>query len=464
MALVLRIVSTDGKKVFSRVLPALPAHIKIPPGAKIEVIDQDTKQKYSLPQYINTHVDKADSADAGPPKVTVERVASWDEAQAWLDSVGTAVDTETGYGPWYDQPDAHREGEIVGMKKDTLLIGGLVGAGLVGGAYLATRSGGTKDTVAPVAPSGLDLAADDDTGSSNTDNITSKTSELTITGTAEAGSKVELRDGTTIIGTADATASGTFSFDVSLTEGLHLILATATDRAGNVSGPSTILQVRVDTTPPTALGTLTIDSEDDTGISDTDGITSRTTGLTVNGTAEASARVEILDGTTVIATKVADANGNWNADLALTLGAHELSARVTDTAGNVANSPNKLNVVIDAVAPLAPSQPDLATEDDNGASNTDNITSKTQNLTISGTAEAGSTVELFNGGVSLGTVLVDSTGHYAKDFNFSPNEYLIKAQATDVAGNVSPLSVALELSVVASDTAAGITVETHTFG
>jgi len=40
----------------------------------------------------------------------------------------------------------------------------------------------TVDGTAPAAPTGLDLAAADDTGSSNSDNVTSQTSALTITG------------------------------------------------------------------------------------------------------------------------------------------------------------------------------------------------------------------------------------------------------------------------------------------
>jgi hypothetical protein len=46
---------------------------------------------------------------------------------------------------------------------------------------------------------------------------------------------------------------------------------------------------------------------------------------------------------------------------------------------------------------------DLADEDDSGSSNSDNLTKETSGLTISGTAEANATVELFNGTTSLGT-------------------------------------------------------------
>ncbi len=43
----------------------------------------------------------------------------------------------------------------------------------------------TVDTVPPIAPGSLDLAAADDSGTLSTDNLTKQTSGLTITGTGE---------------------------------------------------------------------------------------------------------------------------------------------------------------------------------------------------------------------------------------------------------------------------------------
>src|SRR5581483_1135151 len=75
----------------------------------------------------------------------------------------------------------------------------------------------TVDGTAPAAPPGLDLAAADDTGSSSTDNVTSQTSGLTISGSGETGSTVTLFDDANDNGVQDsgeatlgtATVSGT---------------------------------------------------------------------------------------------------------------------------------------------------------------------------------------------------------------------------------------------------------------
>ena len=57
----------------------------------------------------------------------------------------------------------------------------------------------------------LALATADDSGSSQTDAITNKTSALTITGKADAGTVVELLDGATSLGTVTAATDGTFT-------------------------------------------------------------------------------------------------------------------------------------------------------------------------------------------------------------------------------------------------------------
>src|SRR5581483_8168071 len=118
-------------------------------------------------------------------------------------------------------------------------VAGNVGAG-------APRLDITVDSTAPAAPTGLDLAAADDTGSSNTDNITSQTSALTISGSGETGATVTLFDDANNNGVQDSgeatlaattIASGTaFTADIALAAGTHHVGAFQTDLAGNVSG------------------------------------------------------------------------------------------------------------------------------------------------------------------------------------------------------------------------------------
>jgi len=82
----------------------------------------------------------------------------------------------------------------------------------------------------------------------------------------------------------------------------------------------------------------------------------------------------------------------------------------------------------------------------------DNSHINTGDITVSGTAEAGSTVELFEQTTSLGTSSVDPDGNWRIGFaGVYDGEHLYEVRATDAAGNTSSASNALRVMV---DTAA----------
>ena len=101
----------------------------------------------------------------------------------------------------------------------------------------ATRSLTIKiDTVAPVAPQGLGVAA------------SANDAALVFSGTAEPGSTVSLYDGATWIGSAVTDADGTWSTDIpTLTAGLHAVEARAEDVAGNVGAVSEAIPIVIGT-------------------------------------------------------------------------------------------------------------------------------------------------------------------------------------------------------------------------
>ncbi|MBA3055534.1 MAG: hypothetical protein FP826_11515, partial [Sphingomonadales bacterium] len=144
----------------------------------------------------------------------------------------------------------------------------------------------------------------------------------------------------------------------------------------------------------------------------------------------------------------ATANASETALLALARAGGSIAAIVS---GGHANPRAGCNPS-DRLAPDAPLALDLAAADDNGASNSDNVTSLTGALTISGLAEARSTVELFAGGVSLGTTLVAANGTFSLDVSLPQGENTITAVATDCAGNVGAASEGLTINVVAAGT------------
>ena len=116
-----------------------------------------------------------------------------------------------------------------------------------------------QDTTAPAAPVTLALAAASD-GDTRGDGLTNDALP-SVEGTAEPGSTIALRDGSTLLGTATTDNAGRWTFVPSsaLAEGGHNLTATATDAAGNVSAASAALALTVDTVAPTVTAALARD-------------------------------------------------------------------------------------------------------------------------------------------------------------------------------------------------------------
>ena len=144
--------------------------------------------------------------------------------------------------------------------------------GFVSNATLGTSAIGpitlspvTLDVTAPQAPSAPDLAAGDDTGSVNSDAVTSTTTNLTFAYTglsAENGGFVRMYAGSTLLGET-VIASGSASVSITLAEGVHTLVAKLIDEAGNEGPASPPLTVTIDTTDP-AITIIRLNDEDTT--------------------------------------------------------------------------------------------------------------------------------------------------------------------------------------------------------
>ncbi|MFU7394313.1 Ig-like domain-containing protein, partial [Pseudomonas aeruginosa] len=241
----------------------------------------------------------------------------------------------------------------------------------------------TVDAVAPPAP------------------VVNPSNGATISGTAEAGAKVILTDGSgNPIGetTADGSGNWTFTPGTPLANGT-VINAVAQDPAGNTSGPAS---VTVDAIAPPA---PVIDPSN---------------GVVISGTAEAGATVILTDGNgNPIGQVTADGSGNWTFTPATPLAnGTVINALAQDAAGN--NS-SPTSAIVDSVAPAAP-----VIDPSNGS-------------VIAGTAEAGATVILTDGnGNPIGQATADGSGNWS----FTPgtplaNGTVVNAVAQDAAGNTS---------------------------
>ena len=324
------------------------------------------------------------------------------------------------------------------------LAGGATITGATGSAVSLVVNAGTTgaatgiivDTLAPTAP-GLALAAASDTGVSHADGVTRLATPI-LDGTAEAGSTVVVTDshdgGSSVLGTVAAGAGGTWSLATpALADGVHALSATATDAAGNRSAPSAVLSVTIDTVAP-GIPTLLLAAASDSGVVG-DGLT-RSATQTLDGTAEAGSIASVYDGTALLGTATTSATGSWSYTASLASGRHLLAATASDAAGNVSARSAPLAVTIDAGALTAPT---LTVEAATVASATP---------TFSGLAEAGSIVTLLEGTVVVGTAVAASNGAWSATLAapLAFGDTVLTATATDVAGDVSVSSQALDVT------------------
>ena len=224
------------------------------------------------------------------------------------------------------------------------------------------------------------------------------------------------------------------------------IQAQIVDLAGNL-GPLASKSVILDVAAA-APTTPDLVAASDSGVSNTDNLTN-VTKPTFTGTAEAGSTVSLFDGTTAIGTGNATSAGVWTitASAALANGTHGITAKATDVAGNVSIASAALAVTIDTKAPAAPTTLDLTTASDSGVSNTDNITNVTK-PTFTGKAEAGSAVTLFDGTTVIGTGNATSAGVWTITAStLADGTHSITAKAMDAAGNISPASSALSVTI-----------------
>jgi hypothetical protein len=215
--------------------------------------------------------------------------------------------------------------------------------------------------------------------------------------------------------------------------------------AGNTSAPSashTINFIGADAPAAPAI----ISAHDN--ISPIEGIIAKDTGVTndknpeFRGTAQAGATVKLYDGLTLVGQTITDSDGNWSITTStLGEGNHSITATATNAAGNTSPSTGVFVFNVDTLAPKAPTINTIESDD------IINLVEKSDGVTISGTAQAGATVKLYDNNNYLTEIIADDTGIWNISFSSSqvPVDGIreVKVTATDTAGNVSTSTIKL---------------------
>lgn len=278
----------------------------------------------------------------------------------------------------------------------------------------------TVDTTAPSAPS----------VSTPADNGYLSTTQPSIAGTSEPYAKIDVELDGTLSGTAQADASGNWTFVPSaLSEASHTVRVRATDRAGNIGAFSTARSFTVQVTPPAAPQVTSPAAS---------GYVSAPRPV-ISGTAAAQSTVTLyIDSSTPAATMTVGSSGSWSftptSDLAD--GAHAITAKATDAAGNTSALSTLRIFTVDTSKPVILSPV---------------ANSLTRSATFSGTALPNSTVTLTvaTGSASVSFSVSAGTGRWT----FTPSSpladgsYAVTAQAKDQQGNDGPVSDAVPFTV-----------------
>jgi hypothetical protein len=263
---------------------------------------------------------------------------------------------------------------------------------------------------------------------------------------ATPGDVVKMYDGDKLIGSTVVDADGNWTVPGTIVgDGEHDLTIGITDPAGNESPRSPAIPVDLDTTAPDA-PTPTL--ADGNGLDLTHG------GLTNNGDMDMSGNgatpgdvVKLYDGDKLIGSAVVDDSGNWTIPGAISGdGKHDLSASITDPAGNESAKSAPIAVDLDTTAPDAPT-PTL--EDGNGLDLTAGGLTNNGDMDMSGSgANPGDVVKLYDGDTLIGSAIVDDSGNWTVPGAISGDgPHDLSATATDPAGNESAKSAPIKVDL-----------------
>ncbi|WP_301771122.1 Ig-like domain-containing protein [Burkholderia orbicola] len=268
----------------------------------------------------------------------------------------------------------------------------------------------------------------------------------TFSGKAEPGAVVTIYDGDKAIGSSVVDADGTWSFRPTepLADGEHSLSTTVTDKAGNTSERSPSVSFTVDTD---GVGvSIAIDEVIDQAGTVTGalqpGQTTDDVHPEISGKATPDSLVKVYVDGKLAGSTTAGADGKWTLTLktALTEGEHAITATTTTDASGESAQTEPFRFTVDLTPPEQPTIDGVT--DDVGAlqgkiANGGYTDDKTP--TLSGNAEAGSIVTIYDGDTVLGSAVAAADGKwtFTPTVRLMDGEHSFTAIASDAAGNAS---------------------------
>ncbi|CHZ70961.1 Ig domain-containing protein [Salmonella enterica subsp. enterica serovar Typhi] len=257
-----------------------------------------------------------------------------------------------------------------------------------------------------------------------------------LVGTAEPKSTILLmRDGK-LYDSIEVDSNGTWNYQFSnkFLQGAYDIEIISQDAAGNKS--STVkysFTIQTEVVPPKA----ELDASDDSGAKG-DWITNKHNALTLLGTADRFATINILiDGKTIGVT-TADADGNWNFDISRNLSdnVYKITVESIDPLGRTSSVDYQLT--IDSFTPI----PTVMLHDSAGSGVKGDMITKINTPLFTGMAEANAKVSIYVDGVLSGEAIAGDDGVWNFQFTtaLSDGSHDVTVKVEDIAGNTASSS------------------------
>ncbi|ECH9774097.1 Ig-like domain repeat protein [Salmonella enterica subsp. enterica] len=257
-----------------------------------------------------------------------------------------------------------------------------------------------------------------------------------LVGTAEPKSTILLmRDGK-LYDSIEVDSNGTWNYQFSnkFLQGAYGIEIISQDAAGNKS--STVkysFTIQTEVVPPKA----ELDASDDSGAKG-DWITNKHNALTLLGTADRFATVNILiDGKTIGVT-TADADGNWNFDISRNLSdnVYKITVESIDPLGRTSSVDYQLT--IDSFTPI----PTVMLHDSADSGVKGDMITKINTPLFTGMAEANAKVSIYVDGVLSGEAIAGDDGVWNFQFTtaLSDGSHDVTVKVEDIAGNTASSS------------------------
>ncbi|EGN8189830.1 Ig-like domain repeat protein [Salmonella enterica] len=257
-----------------------------------------------------------------------------------------------------------------------------------------------------------------------------------LVGTAEPKSTILLmRDGK-LYDSIEVDSNGTWNYQFSnkFLQGAYDIEIISQDAAGNKS--STVkysFTIQTEVVPPKA----ELDASDDSGAKG-DWITNKHNALTLLGTADRFATVNILiDGKTIGVT-TADADGNWSFDISRNLSdnVYKITVESIDPLGRTSSVDYQLT--IDSFTPI----PTVMLHDSADSGVKGDMITKINTPLFTGMAEANAKVSIYVDGVLSGEAIAGDDGVWNFQFTtaLSDGSHDVTVKVEDIAGNTASSS------------------------